>query len=556
VIYQTISFAGFGRGLNLNDKEDAVAEDQCIDCMNVEFTERGAVRQRDGYEVFTDAELTNRARSAMPFENTSGTNQLVVGCGSRVDVLDASGTLTSSLTGMDASGIWDFARFGAPGRELIFAGNGKDAIRQWDGSAWSLPKDYSVSPAVEQSTVPKAGALAGLSVDQGNRLLAGRFLTTTGGPDGSANSSNPSRIYYSAAGDPSDWPTNQYVDFAPGDGEVIQALVSWNQYVFVFKETKFMVIYGTYEDAGFPVLNWRTIDTGVGLVGPRAVCTTSDGVYFLSQNGVYRTNGEVPEMVSTSVSPVFDPQDTASIYWLGGQMSHQNVDEVCMGSFNDRVYISFPTGDSLDENAEVTNDRIMVFDPTYGWWTIWTVKYEDTAPTPDVVYDAGASFIVSWNTGSRPRLTFGFSDGPKHVGQFENSLASDDGYTIESHWRSGWFNYGSSDTKTIRESKIWANGELQISVSQDFEANPGTVDSFSFPSGGGTQWSGSTWSGGTWSAPTGLFPQLRRRAIQGTQFSTTIANNYPDRGFSLHRLTHHLREFRIPSVPRRTEQDS
>jgi hypothetical protein len=44
-IFQFTNFAG---GLNLRDKADVVENTEAIDLLNVTFTERGAIRQRDG----------------------------------------------------------------------------------------------------------------------------------------------------------------------------------------------------------------------------------------------------------------------------------------------------------------------------------------------------------------------------------------------------------------------------------------------------------------------------------------------------------------------------
>ena len=61
--YQAIPFGNFSGGLNLKDKADVVQDSQAIDLLNVEFTERGAVKQRDGFLQFTGTALTNRVDS-------------------------------------------------------------------------------------------------------------------------------------------------------------------------------------------------------------------------------------------------------------------------------------------------------------------------------------------------------------------------------------------------------------------------------------------------------------------------------------------------------------
>src|SRR5687768_7319976 len=114
--YDVLATRGFAGGLNLRDKADAVQEDEAIDLLNVTFTERGGVRQRDGYAAFTSSALTNEIDSLAPHYETDGTKQLLVGSGTRLEALTSGGTVIASATGL-TSGPWTFARFGGPNTE-------------------------------------------------------------------------------------------------------------------------------------------------------------------------------------------------------------------------------------------------------------------------------------------------------------------------------------------------------------------------------------------------------------------------------------------------------
>jgi hypothetical protein len=518
VSYEPASFRSFGAGLNLRDKSDAVSEEECIDALNVLFTERGAVKQRDGYTNFTSSTLTNRVASLEPFYTSSGTKQLVAGCGTRLEALNTSGAVVASLTGL-TDGTWDFARFGAPGSEYIYAGNGSQAnLRRWDGASWS-----------EVLNTPDAGALAVMAVDQGNRLVAGRFNTTTGGPTGGAATSNPSRVYFSGAGAPETWATNDYVDFAPGDGEAIQAIVAWREFIIVFKETKFFIVYGTTVDAtGSPVFNWRTVDAGVGLVSPRAVCATEEGVYFMDRRGVYRTTGGEPERLSSAIDPIF--LGGASSFYLGGGLAHASITNSAMWAHDRRIYLGITTGSA--------NDRVLVYDPRFEWWSLY-----------DIPASCGTSFRIS----NQAEMVFGYASGLNDIGRHSSAYTSDAGAAITSRWRSGWFDYDLPTVKTIRETKVWGSGKVSLAVSHDFRIAVGDsltlLDLTSNPSGslfGGTGTFGGTGIFGD--TASGLSPALRRYGVRGTVFSTYLSNSTLDQAWAVHRLTHHLREARIPSV--------
>jgi hypothetical protein len=95
-------------------------------------------------------------------------------------------------------------------------------------------------------------------------------------------------------------------DLTPGDGEQIMAAVTWRELVFIFKETKFFVLWGegTASD-GTPIFNFREVVNSVGLASKLAVAAGRDGVYFFNRRGVYRTTGGNPELLSDPISPLW-----------------------------------------------------------------------------------------------------------------------------------------------------------------------------------------------------------------------------------------------------------
>jgi hypothetical protein len=520
VSYVPVGFRSFGNGLNLTDKEDAVSEADAIDARNVTFTTRGAVQSRDGYAAFTSPALTNRVATLDVFYTSTGTKQLLAGCGTRLEGINTSGAVVASATALTSGATWDFARFGAPGSEVAYAGNANDTIRKWSGAAWSAP-----------ANMPKAGSLAVMAVDAGNRLVAGRFEVTTGGPTGGASTSNPSRVYFSNPGDPETWGINNYVDFTPGDGEKVQAVIAWREFTLIFKETKFFVVYGTSTDAtGNPVFNYRTIDAGVGCASPRAVCALADGVYFMDRRGVYRTTGSEPQLVSHSIDPIFLGGST--VYYTGGALNHAQIALCAMWSHEQRVYLAFPSG------TGTSCDRLLVYDTIGEWWSIF-----------DIPASCGTSFRIS----DQAELCFGYAAGSNHIGRSSSSQTSDAGAAIISWWRSGWFDYELTIAKTIRESKLWGSGAPSVGIAKDYEVGTPALTAVPFgtssttPTWGGSFWGSTTWADGA-VAVSSMQSGLVRNAVRGTVFSTYLYSNTLSQPWAIHRLAHHLREERIPSA--------
>jgi hypothetical protein len=65
-----------------------------------------------------------------------------------------------------------------------------------------------------------------------------------------------------------------FFDLTPGDGEQIMAAVTWRELVFIFKETKFFVLWGEGTGAdGTPTFQVREVVNAIGLVSPLAVAS-------------------------------------------------------------------------------------------------------------------------------------------------------------------------------------------------------------------------------------------------------------------------------------------
>lgn len=540
--YTQVFLANFGKGLNLRDKVDSVDPAEAIDALNVEFTQRGAVAQRAGFGKFTSAALTNRVDSLSPFYKSDGTRQLLAGAGTRLEALNTSGGVVASATGLN-NGPYTFARFGSPGTETAYAGNGTDTLRKWDGSAWTAPTGTVNGTA--SSALPKAGIVA--LMPDGNRLVATGFATTTGGPGGTTSS--PSHVFFSNPGLPETWETDgdattgrgrNLVQLTPGDGEKIMAAVAWRELVFVFKETKFFVFFSTTTNSqdGTPRFNFRPVSTGQGLASPRAIAVGRDGVYFMSRRGVYRTTGGEPQLISSLIDPIWlgDP----SSYFSSPTLNHSAITASAMAWHNERLFVSYP-----GQPAAAAN-RTLVYDTQLGWWTI---------------YDLPAAAMVSFRVADAEDLMFAYASGTNDVGRHGSAaqFTNDAGVAISSWWQSNWSAYTSTPVKTIRESLVSGTGRLSAQVLHDYLAL-GSSSTLTFDqqllwgSGLGGDW---LWGSGAlgdvlWGSGFQVATKLSRKAVRGAVFSVRLSNNVLNRTWSVERIVHNIRESRIPTIPAAT----
>lgn len=489
--YQSFPYTGLGRGLNLRDKPDAVDQQECIDAMDVEFSERGAIITRGGY--------ASRVASAIlgldSFENTSGTKRLLSIVTGSLRAYSTGGSLIATAAALSAPTVaMSSARVGTPGNEYLYLANGTD-VRRFDGTAFTTP-----------ANMPKGQSLCVQTTD--NRLMSAGFLGANDGPSGATSS--PSHVYFSNPGQPETWGANNFVQLTPGDGERITGMVAWQGITLVFKETKFFVFYGNSVDAGGnPVFNYRPVDTGTGLATRFGLAKSESGVYFVSEDGIYVTTGAAPSRISDPVDPIFT--GAASSFYKGGTIS--NLAASSLAVHERRLYMNFTTS---------AGQRSLVYDTRAGWFSLY-------------------NFPAKWSVSFDGSLWFGDTALCEH----KRTITGDAGGPINARWRSGWADFSSPDVKVLRATKAWGVGDVFASRGTDFQEEPGPEELVRFTSTAQPQWTTAQWNSSTWAEPRALVPKQIRRSVRGTVFSTLIRGEAP---WAIHRLSHLVRQVRQPGI--------
>jgi hypothetical protein len=204
--YQSFPYQGFGRGLNLRDKPDAVDAAEAIDAMNVGFSERGAIVTRGGFVERLNATILGLGS----FSTTAGSKRILTTVSSQLRGYDTSGGTQGASGSLTTPTVpFSFARYGTPNSERLYASNGTD-VRYYNGSAFTDPNSSSI-------VVPKGRYLAVQSTD--NRLVSTGFLGTTDGP--AAATTSPSHVWFSDPGDPATWNALDYVQLTPDRKSVV-----------------------------------------------------------------------------------------------------------------------------------------------------------------------------------------------------------------------------------------------------------------------------------------------------------------------------------------------
>lgn len=361
-------FDNLGGGVNLKDSSYLVDASQARDLLNVVSTTRGAVRSRDGSTLLHNAADT--VLGLAPFEE--GSRRLIRNEADGLTALDSGGGVvaTDALT----ASRFDWAPGPAvSGQGPLWGMDGTNA-RFFTGSAFG-------------GWTASAGTL-----EVGKYLQQWELRMLVAGI-----AAKPSSVRATAAGNPRDFDVTQdawEVQFDPSDGQGITGLGSAGSYTLVFKPHKVFAIYDSASGA-----NRRLVD-GVGSRANRSIVESPYGTFFLSEDGVYLTDGNRVDRVSFAVDPLLEK--------IPGAM----LGEAAGAFFNERYYLSICTTGSA-------NNLTLEYDPRGKAWWIHSIAAAQWAPwrsvqalelygglgqnvfqalVPGATTDVGAPFTAFWKS--------------------------------------------------------------------------------------------------------------------------------------------------------------
>lgn len=332
------------------------------------------------------------------------------------------------------------------------------------GASWEdywevirLPKPFNADneTADEWDFIPTA-AETSVAAWHGNRL----FMRFDGQGDGS-------RLLYSArvkpdrgkdipdtTWDPTDFAPSQGFDGGGGgwwpfnDGKTggdIRALHSYNTYLLVFKRRQ------VWSLAGDDDTTWiaKPVAHGVGAMGPQAVTEVDGIVFFLSDDGLYATDG-------TSVQPVEGNNKVHD--YIRERMDQVDLDDdflPTLWNHNGFIWISLPVIGADDDEDFVT----LVYDPqTKGFWkldlpVLDAVNYREQGIT-HMAFCAPPSYTISGATGETHVY--------EYVGDTDDDGAGTPG-SVDVAWRmrTAWLPFGVlREQRRVRRTWFVVTGSL------------------------------------------------------------------------------------------------
>ena len=413
-------YSDFHGGLNTLQAPYLLTDNEARDLSNVQGTTAGAIVKRNG--LVTLASPSNTFTSLFPLESL-GTLYLIGADSGAIYSVTSGGTVTSIKSSL-SNARWEFCS--APvvsGQGPLFGMNGTDTPQQWTGSG---------------SAANWTNASGAVAVPNGKYCLYANNQVFVAGV-----AANPSRVYWSAIADPTNWDPASltgagFMDFDPNDGQAITGLGRVGPYILVCKARKLWLLV----DAATATA--RRLSDNVGCVAHRSIASGPEGTFFLSEDrGVYVTNGSKLTPISDKILP--------TVNGVSGTFKAQAAATL----FNGHYHLSLPLSSS-------SNDTVLDYDTLLGSW--WKHSF-------------GSNQFAIWHPSGTAGL-YSAKGTAAIVDQcFAANTFQDNGTNFTWTWRGPW----QSPTfyrrrrfptpyfrKRLRQVRFDGSGTVDFSIAKDF----------------------------------------------------------------------------------------
>jgi len=320
----------FAGGINRYSDISAIADDEMTDCVNFDIDLDGSLKSRPPWHTLFAAQFTNTIGGATPPDDF----QFILLTGTYESIRFI--ILRSNHTG--TTGAYIYYLDGPNAGTMALIGNGAFSTAQRYGG------DVFLQPDVNTTDTLTTGIKYTLST--------GLVTVTTNIPRGYSSAvykdrlwicgrrgtPNDSRLFFSDLANFGSFPSSNFFDINPGDGDALQDLIVYQDNLMLFKDTATYVL--SY-DQGPAQSVLQLVNGDVGVYGPRCVVAYENSIFVLKYNQVFEMVNYDFTRVSVKVPFEYDNTENtgiASNSWLFPLWMRQCGDRLVVRFYN-RLYI-------------------------------------------------------------------------------------------------------------------------------------------------------------------------------------------------------------------------
>lgn len=257
-----IEYVDFRRGINDIAAPDAVADNELVEAINCDLSERGGFAKRKGTEKYNEEIYDTNGISRMIRYGKHDGNILLVASGTTLRKWD--GTVVKDEINTENL---DWTVFG----DKLYIVNGENYY-QYDGTTFA-----EVEASTEQGADLTAVKRCKYLIQRQQQFFA------------AGDSENPNTIYYGELTYPNYFKATNQIKAISDDDDHIVGLYEFHKAMVVFKKRNIYAWYGidpTDADMRFDKINVHT-----GTVSGRTVTNAENYLMYLAEDGVYALTG-------------------------------------------------------------------------------------------------------------------------------------------------------------------------------------------------------------------------------------------------------------------------
>lgn len=510
----TLKLYDFSGGLNTTSNNYFLEDNETPDCLNVTYTQQGAIVKREGYEAILDTELGDQAVNGLYiFHEKDGTRHMLASSGNTLyEINTNNGTSTELKTGITEADtffttldnkVWicngeDNLLFfdgtnvdtnpNAPVGKYIVANNnhiyiaGNDihpsrlyytelddnGLHEWwptsDSNGESFTSSYDSWVDLDYSPIQYESEILDTyerGEDYEMDYLNGRIKVLSSGNMSDSTSYDIDYSYKDGE--------MHYIDVRTNDGDKITGITRQSGNLVIFKTNSIHVLYGTNADR----YQLKEVIPNKGAIAPKSVVNINNYIYFLADDGIYTFNGSQVELMSQKINQLINRIN--------------NPEDACGSWYKHQYFLTY-----ADQTSNY-NNMVLVYNYLYESWTkydnIHAKMWNNFDGSQDGQVNIGEVYFGDSRKGQIYQFGVGYDD------------AGDD---ISLKYATKYYNFDSPEiVKTFREVLVdsISQGEFNLDYDIDRGTSTGTYSIKGYEDKDIYQWGAVTWENLVWHVP-------------------------------------------------------